>query len=134
MILADTGYFIALLDRKDHLHLRAQSWARALREELCVTEWVIRETFNFFSAPVDRAKTHVLLAQIRRNPLCRIIPSSPESVGAALQLHAARGDKEWSLTDCLSFHVMQQNGVTRALAHDHHFEQAGFEALLRREP
>jgi predicted nucleic acid-binding protein len=29
---------------------------------------------------------------------------------------------------------MQERNVTRALAYDHHFEQAGFEALLRREP
>jgi predicted nucleic acid-binding protein len=29
---------------------------------------------------------------------------------------------------------MQRRGVTRALTYDHHFEQAGFEALLRRDP
>jgi predicted nucleic acid-binding protein len=40
-------------------------------------------------------------------------------------------DKEWSLTDCASFALMRQRGVSEALAHDHHFEQAGFIALLR---
>jgi predicted nucleic acid-binding protein len=29
---------------------------------------------------------------------------------------------------------MQKRGINRALAFDHHLEQAGFEALLRREP
>jgi predicted nucleic acid-binding protein len=40
-------------------------------------------------------------------------------------------DKEWSMTDCLSFLVMQQCGLTEALTSDEHFEQAGFKALLR---
>ena len=29
---------------------------------------------------------------------------------------------------------LHERGLTQALAHDHHFEQAGFDALLRREP
>jgi len=40
----------------------------------------------------------------------------------------------WSLTDCISFHVMRTGGITRALAYDIHFEQAGFEPLLRSGP
>ena len=40
-------------------------------------------------------------------------------------------DKEWSLTDCASFALMKERGIAEALAHDRHFEQAGFVALLR---
>ena len=40
-------------------------------------------------------------------------------------------DKEWTLTDCISFVVMQREGITDALTADHHFEQAGFVALLK---
>jgi len=29
---------------------------------------------------------------------------------------------------------MREHGITRALAHDIRFEQAGFEALLRQDP
>jgi len=46
-----------------------------------------------------------------------------------MSLHNSRPDKHWSLTDCISFVVMQQRGLQRALAYDHHFEQAGFEAF-----
>jgi uncharacterized protein len=42
----------------------------------------------------------------------------------------SRRDKEWSLTDCISFVVMKERGLTEALTADHHFEQAGFKALL----
>ena len=50
---------------------------------------------------------------------------------SAFDLFSQRTDKEWSLTDCISFVVMQQRGLTEALTSDGHFEQAGFKALLR---
>jgi predicted nucleic acid-binding protein len=40
-------------------------------------------------------------------------------------------DKEWSLVDCISFVVMTDRKLTDALTGDHHFEQAGFNALLK---
>ncbi|HMC28406.1 MAG TPA: hypothetical protein VKM56_11500 [Verrucomicrobiae bacterium] len=48
-----------------------------------------------------------------------------------MELCSARKDKEWSLTDCISFVVMQRERVTDALTADHHFEQAGFKILLK---
>jgi predicted nucleic acid-binding protein len=33
--------------------------------------------------------------------------------------------------DCTSFDLMQERAVTEALSADHHFEQAGFVALLK---
>ena len=47
-----------------------------------------------------------------------------------LALYDARPDKEWSLTDCISFVVMTDEGLTEALTGDGHFTQAGFKALL----
>jgi predicted nucleic acid-binding protein len=35
-------------------------------------------------------------------------------------------DKEWGLTDCISFVMMQERGLTTVLTVDKHFEQAGF--------
>jgi predicted nucleic acid-binding protein len=40
-------------------------------------------------------------------------------------------DKDWPLTDCISFEVMREHGISEALTGDHHFEQAGFKALLK---
>jgi predicted nucleic acid-binding protein len=47
------------------------------------------------------------------------------------ELYARRLDKDWSLTDCISFVVMREHGLTHALTGDHHFEQAGFRILLK---
>ena len=53
-----------------------------------------------------------------------------ETFDAGMDLYAARGDKHWSLTDCISFVVMNKFRVAEALITDHHFQQAGFTALL----
>ena len=49
----------------------------------------------------------------------------------AWQFFEARPDQNWSLTDCLSFVAMGERNLSEALAHDHHFAQAGFAPLLR---
>jgi uncharacterized protein len=132
MLLIDTGYLLAFLDPRDALHARARAWAASLTEPLLVTEYVLWETVNACSKPVNRPRVHALLAGLRT--AAEFLAASPALFEAGLQLHAERPDKEWSLTDCISFVVMKQRGLTQALTPDHHFEQAGFEALLRRDP
>ena len=47
-----------------------------------------------------------------------------------MELYASRPDKSWSLTDCISFCVMRELGITDVLTTDRHFSQAGFHVLL----
>jgi predicted nucleic acid-binding protein len=63
-----------------------------------------------------------------------VVPCQPELIGSAVQLYRARPDKGWSLTDCLSFVVMERQGLTEARTTDAHFEQAGFKVLMRMQP
>jgi predicted nucleic acid-binding protein len=60
-----------------------------------------------------------------------IVPLSEDLYQRALLLFAERGDKEWSLVDCLSFVVMQDRDIQAALTTDRHFQQAGFRTLMR---
>lgn len=48
----------------------------------------------------------------------------------ALALYQARADKNWGLTDCISFAVMQRENLAEAATGDRHFTQAGFRALM----
>ncbi len=134
MIFVDTGYVLALVSPGDLLHRRAQSWASAIAEPLIVSEYVLWEIVNALSLPADRAKPHAVIKRLRSAADCEFVAASADLFQSGLDLHESRRDKEWSLTDCISFVIMKQRGLGRALAHDHHFEQAGFEALLRRDP
>ena len=60
-----------------------------------------------------------------------IHPVTDDLFAAAYDLFRVRGDKEWALTDCMSFVIMQRFGLDEALTSDEHFSQAGFKSLLR---
>lgn len=134
MIFVDTGYLLAILSPRDELHQRALAWAAVLNEPLVVTEYVLWEMVNGLSGPADRPKAHQAVDEIRNAPVWDLVSASLDLFQSGLELHRNRADKEWSLTDCISFLVMQERGITRALTYDHHFEQAGFESLLRSDP
>ena len=71
------------------------------------------------------------LDELRADPDALIVPGDDSLWERGRILFAQRPDKQWSLTDCISFVVMQDRGITEALTADHHYEQAGFVGLLK---
>lgn len=134
MIFVDTSYFVAIANSRDSLHARAVAWAEAADQALLTTEYVLIETVDGLSAPPERSSIHQMVDALMANPFWHVVPASPALFRAGLGLHRRRTDKHWSLTDCISFEVMRSHDVRRALTYDHHFEQAGFTALLRADP
>jgi predicted nucleic acid-binding protein len=65
------------------------------------------------------------------SPRFHIIPLDSRLLDRGLERMASRPDKDWSLTDCISFVVMENQDITEALTADRHFEQAGFTALFK---
>lgn len=61
----------------------------------------------------------------------KIIRLTPALLDRGIQRFRDRPDKDWPLTDCVSFVVMEDEGIREALTGDQHFEQAGFTALLK---
>jgi len=72
-----------------------------------------------------------LLELLQETTEVRIIPPSADLFERGVELYRQRSDKDWSLTDCISFVVMADEKITEALTGDRHFEQAGFYALLK---
>jgi predicted nucleic acid-binding protein len=62
-----------------------------------------------------------------------IIHLNPQLLEQAFEHYKKHQDKEWGLVDCVSFVVMRQIGIDRALTFDQHFVQAGFNALMRED-
>jgi predicted nucleic acid-binding protein len=132
-IFADTAYWIALLNARDELHARAIASARNLKPYILVTsELVVVETLNHLSGMQSRAAAGLWADGLMNRRETRVIPVRTELLKQGLQLYRSRPDKAWSLTDCTSIVIMQRLGVAEVLTADRHFEQAGFEILLKR--
>lgn len=135
MIFLDTTFLVAVVDKGDGLHDVSTKWAVELaRGPKLTTEYVLVECVNTLRAVKGRPLAAALIELADQIPGLTIEWASRALFEDGLQLFRQRPDKEWSLTDCISFVVMQRHGVTQALAYDRHFEQAGFEALLPRMP
>ena len=130
-VFAYTSYYLALFNENDLRHDEAERFSRNADRSIVLSEFIILELGNAFCRGHARRMFVELVEDLRHDPLCRIIPASPDLLEAGLRLYARRPDKAWSLTDCTSFVVMRQHRLTEALTTDHHFEQAGFKMLLR---
>ena len=78
-----------------------------------------------------RARIREFIVHLRQSPACEVVAASRDLLDRGLELYHQHVDKEWTLTDCTSFVVMRERAITKALTADHHFEQAGFVALLK---
>lgn len=128
-VFADTFFYQALLDARDPAHADALAQSKA-KQTIVTTEFILLELGNACARAEDHADFLALLAGIRASPRTRIILLDSRLLQRGLDLFADRPDKNWSLTDCVSFVVMQDEGLTEALTGDNHFGQAGFKALL----
>jgi len=132
-VLLDTSFIIALENRDDPFHQHAQDLDRALVAEdaTFLLHWgVLCEIGDGYSRLGRREKGIELLGKLVGEQGYEVFSVSDSLLAEALQLYRDRIDKDWGLTDCVSFVLMRQQGVTEALTADQHFVQAGFRALL----
>lgn len=129
-VFADASYYVALLSPRDQYHQSAVRISSELRRPIVVTEFVLIEVSNFLSSAESRGRAIALWRHLQNDPSVTIVLASTELLAEGLDHYAHRLDKEWSLTDCISYRVMEVDGLTEALSADHHFEQAGFKQLL----
>lgn len=133
LVFIDTAGWIALLNKRDGLHVAARSTMSGLLDEgarLVSTEFVLIEVADALCSRGLRFVTISFINEARQRRDLRIIPLSDELLQAGWNLYAQRTDKEWGLTDCTSFAAMTQENIARAFTSDHHFAQAGFATLL----
>ncbi len=132
-VLVDTAAWLALVNRRDFLHVPARRVMSDLSRRnalLTTTEFVLIEVANALSAPTFRTQTIKLIEGLHSMSHFNIVPATSVLLADGWRLYRTRPDKEWSLTDCTSFVVMQQENISQAFTSDHHFEQAGFVKLL----
>ena len=129
-LFADAFYFLALLNKSDKGHAPALQFRKS-GLPLVTTSWVLTEVGDALCAVENRDLFLKLLNSLYEMPDAKIIPASEELFERGIELFRQRPDKDWPLTDCISFVAMKDEGITDALNGDRHFEQAGFRALLK---
>jgi predicted nucleic acid-binding protein len=132
-VFADTYYWLALINPRDHAHQEAVALAQSLTQPLFTTYAVLTEVGDAMCHPANRASFLILLRDIDNDPLATIVPADPKWFDRGVALYAARPDKGWSLTDCISFCVMQEHRLIDALTGDGDFSQAGFRPLMAKD-
>ena len=130
-VFADTFHFLALLNSRGPAHSQAILASCVVERQFVTTEFVFLELADALARPGDRLEFLAVRAAIAGDDRFRVIPVSSALVNRGVDLYGARADKEWSLTDCISFVVMEEEEIREALTGDRHFEQAGFSALLK---
>jgi uncharacterized protein len=135
LVFLDTSFLLALLLSDDEHYARALNWQRHVKGQLLTTEYVLLELVDALSSNESLRRLAIdAVTLLRSDARVRIVSASTPLLNEGLDFFARRADKRWTLTDCISFVVMEAEHCTEALSSDHHFEQAGFSALLRRDP
>src|SRR5687768_15650204 len=129
-VFADSFYFLALLNSSDTQHLAALAAARKPGRRFLTTEYVLVELGDAFHHPEDREDYHSIIRLVTTNAAWEVMPSSRELFQRGAAIFFRYRDKDWQMTDCISFAAMKQRHLREALTGDRHFVQAGFKALL----
>lgn len=128
---ADTYFYLALVSADDAGHHKAAEFSATWTGRTITTAWVLTEVADALADPSQRLVFARLLSSLRNDSQLTIVPPTQELFDRGIDLFIQRADKKWSLTDCVSFVVMRDRGLTDALTADHHFQQAGFTILLK---
>lgn len=129
----DTGYVLALELSKDQNHRAAVKHWRSLRKRLpplVTTSYVFDEVVTYFNSRGHHAKAVEVGNRLLTSPSVQLVQVDEGLFGEGWQYFQQHQDKDYSLTDCISFVVMKKLGIETAFAFDQHFVQAGFQKLL----
>jgi predicted nucleic acid-binding protein len=133
-VFADTAFWVALIVKQDQHHVRAQQWSLQISGRIVTTAAVLLETANTLARPAWRSSCVALINHLEQRSDIRVVSLAQELWRRGWDLFCDRPDKSWSLTDCLSFLIMQDENLHDALTTDDHFRQAGFRAILLEDP
>jgi predicted nucleic acid-binding protein len=130
-VFVDTFALIAWLNPRDDAHESVSQFLDNFSGRLLTTEWVLMELADALSSPEARSSVIAFLQQVRSDSQFEVVGYLPDVYQAGFDIFAARQDKSWSLTDCISFGIMSSRRLIEALTADHHFEQAGFNIVFK---
>lgn len=128
-VFVDTSAWFALYSKGDEAHSRASRFWKELRRKsarLLTTEHVFSESITLMRARKGYLAACRLGNFILNSRIVEIADVPAQTRGRAWEVFIKYSDKDFSFTDCTSFVVMRELGITDAFAFDDHFAQMGF--------
>jgi predicted nucleic acid-binding protein len=128
-VFLDTGYLLALELSNDTNHEAAvQHWQTVSRTLplLVTTSYVFDEATTFFNSRGFHSKAVQVGNNLLNSPSVELVHVDEPLFSAGWAYFQQHQDKQYSLTDCISFVLMKQRGIQAAFTFDRHFAQAGF--------
>ncbi len=130
-IFLDTLFVVALINQRDQYHRKAKKLAVKYEgQRFLTTDAVLLEIGNALARHFKDQAIEVIEDLLTSDDV-KVVRMTPALFKTAFNLYRSHRDKQWGLIDCISFVVMKEVGIRRALTFDQHFVQAGFEALMR---
>jgi predicted nucleic acid-binding protein len=130
-MLLDTSGLLCLHHRAEPFHDEARKAYQSTRVRL-THSYVLAELVVLAQARrIHRLESLTFVADLVDNPDIEVVWVNETLHRQALNLLLARLDKTYSLCDAVSFLLMHQRQVREAHTTDKHFEQEGFQRLLR---
>jgi predicted nucleic acid-binding protein len=127
----DTLFVVALINQRDQHHQRAVELAEGYEgRQYLTTDVLLLEIGNALARKFRRQAMEVI-EHFLSSPDVEVVRLTPRLFEQALTLYKAHQDKEWGLTDCVSFVAMREAEIGDAMTFDQHFVQAGFRALMQ---
>ncbi|MYB21685.1 MAG: PIN domain-containing protein [Chloroflexi bacterium] len=134
-VFVDTAYFIARTRQNDQWRQAAETARAQLGNvSMVTTDEVLAEFLTALSKSGEavRRRAALTVREALTSGAITVVPQSRQSLLDGLDLYERRLDKGYSLQDCVSMRVMEEEGITDVLTSDHNFEQEGFTVLMKR--
>lgn len=131
-VMIDTAGYFGLADPRDQSHVAAVSIAGRLARERWLpitTNFILAETHALLLARRGRDLALRILSEIDQSATV-VVRASASDEQRAREIIRRYQDKDFSLTDAISFAVMERLGLGYAFSFDQHYAQYGF-ALLQ---
>lgn len=126
----DTSAFYASKDPSDKNSQKAKGFLEQIKNDLTskliTSNFVLDETITLIRMKLGHDAAVRFKQQILKSDITEVIYISEKIETNAWMIFKKYKDKDFSYTDCTSFAIMEELGLTHAFAFDKHFMQYGF--------
>lgn len=121
MIIVDSGFFIALADKRDQWHIKAMGLKDYIeKENILITDLIISEVLTEIGKRKGAKEGHILYGYFKDN--CKILYPSEDDLDNA-ELIYLKFNGKLSLADSLTIHYMNKYSIDVIVSFDSDFDK-----------